>query len=172
VDLVRAVQPQPLLHHLETDASLNQRRTEKGPGGRLLALAGAGIVLRGPTLSVIDSRSLPIGFVPSPTHAEFAALLAGLKIAREHRVEHLRIRNDNMSLVRRLTGEPEGVAEDLAQIAEEIGLLQAEFQTFDLRWAPSTHSVRRKDDAFSADHLARQAAGLTARRTHRAGRGR
>jgi ribonuclease HI len=167
VDLTRVVQPQPLLHHLETDASLNQRRTEKGPDGRLLAFAGGGVVLRDPALSLLDSRSLALGFVPSPTHAEYAALLAGLRIARAHRIEHLRIRSDNISLVRRITGQPEGMAEDLVPVAEEISALQAEFHTFDLRWAPSTHNTRRKDDVFSADHLARIAAGLGPRTARR-----
>jgi Reverse transcriptase-like len=170
VDLVRKSLPYPPLYHLETDASLNPKRTEKGTDGKLLAFAGGGIVLRDPILSLLETRSLPLGLLPSPTHAEYAALLAGVKVAREHRVEHLRIRNDNISLVRRLTGEPEGVAGDLLQTVQEIGALQAEFQTFDLRWAPSTHTIRRRDGALSADHLARVAAGLGPRTVHRAGR--
>jgi ribonuclease HI len=141
--------------------------TEGDPEGRVLCFAGAGIVLRDPTLAVLDSRSVALGLVLSPTHAEYAALLAGLKVARGHRVEHLRIRNDNISLVRRLTGQPEGVAEALLRIVEEIGELRSEFLTFDLRWAPSTHSSHRRDGTFSADHLARVAAGLTLRRSHR-----
>jgi ribonuclease HI len=160
--------PQPF--HLETDASLNPRKTERDPGGRLLSFAGAGIVLRDLTLAVLDSRSVALGFVPSPTHAEYAALLVGLKVAREHRIERLRIRNDNISLVRHLTGEPEGVAEDLVQTVKEIGRLRSEFLTFDLRWTPSTHAIRRKDEVYSADFLARTAAGLGKRSTRRSGR--
>lgn len=110
-----------------------------------------------------------LGFVPSPTHAEYAALLAGLKVAEEHGVEHLRIRNDNVSVVRRLTGEPEGIAEDLLGLVEEIGKLRSQFLTFDLRWSPSTHAVRRRDEAFSADFLARKAAGLLPRPARRFG---
>lgn len=159
----------PLPFHLETDASLNPRRSEKNPEGVLVSFAGAGIVLRDPELFVLESRSVPLGLVPSPTHAEYAALLAGLKVAREHRVEHLRIRNDNISLVRRLTGEPEGLADGLLQTEKELAELRSQFHTFDLRWALSTHSVRRTDAAFSADYLARQAAGLLprSRRTRR-----
>jgi ribonuclease HI len=153
-----------------SDASLNQRRSERSLSGVLLSFAGGGIVLRDPRLTVLESLSVALGLVPSPTHAEYVALLAGLSVARAHRVEHLRIRNDNISLVRRLTGEPEGVAEDLLQTVQEIGALQAEFQTFDLRWAPSTHTIRRRDGALSADHLARVAAGLGLRTVHRGGR--
>jgi ribonuclease HI len=157
----------PPPYHLETDASLNPRIAEGDPAGRVLCFAGAGIVLRDPQLTVVETRSVTLGLVPSPTHAEYAALLAGLKVAREHRVQHLRIRNDNISLVRRLTGEPEGVAEDLLQTLEEIGELRSEFLTFDLRWAPSSHVTRRKDEVFSADHLARTAAGLGSRTVRR-----
>jgi hypothetical protein len=95
-----------------------------------------------------------------------------LKVAREHRIEHLRIRNDNISLVRRLTREPEGVAEDLIQVVEEICELRSEFVTFDLRWAPSSHAVERRDGQPTADLLARQAIGLgprPARRRRRRG---
>jgi ribonuclease HI len=156
-----------LTYHLETDASLDPRRTERNTDGRLLSFAGAGIVVRDPTLALLDARSIALGFVPSPTHAEYGALLAGLKVVREHRIGHLRIRNDNLSLVRHLTGETEGIAEDLHMTMKEIGELRSEFLTFDLRWAPSTHIVRRKDNAFSADYLARMAGGLWPREVRR-----
>jgi len=160
----------PLPFHLETDASLNPRRTERASEGRLLTFAGGGVVVRDPALNLLDARSIALGFVPSPTHAEYAALLAGLRVAREHRVENLRIQNDNASLVRHLTGEHEGLADDLTRTVEEIAVLRSEFQTFDLRWAPSTHAMRRKDDVLSADYLARTAAGLGKRVTRRGDR--
>jgi ribonuclease HI len=159
-----------LPYHLETDASLNARRTKRSAEGRLLSFAGAGVVIRDPNLVLLDSRSVALGFVPSPTHAEYAALLVGMKIARESNIEYLRIRNDNISLVRHLTNEHEGVADDILQTAMEIDLLKSEFQAFDLRWAPSTHAIRRKDDVYSADFLARIAAGLGKRSTRRGGR--
>jgi ribonuclease HI len=127
-------------------------------------------VVRDPDLILLDSRSVALGFLPSPTHAEYEALLAGLRVAREYQVENLRVRNDNVSIVRHLTGEPEGIADDLIRTVEEIDVLRSEFRTFDLRWAPSTHAIRRKDDVLSADFLARAAAGLGKRSTRRGGR--
>jgi ribonuclease HI len=111
-------------------------------------------------MQVIETRSLALGPIESSTHAEYAALMAGLTVAREHGVKHLRIRNDNSSLVRHLTGQPEGVAQDLMPLVQEIGELQTQFLTFDLRWAASSHAAQRSDGQPTADLLARQAIGL------------
>lgn len=152
-----------LPHHLETDASLNPQKTEKRPQGGFLSFAGGGIVLRGPDLTLVASRSIPLGLVPSATYAEYSALVAGLELATALKIEHLRIRNDNLSLVRYLNGETGVAAGETARLAERVRELRTRFATFDLRWAPSTHSVRRRDDVFSADYLARKAAGLRER---------
>jgi ribonuclease HI len=175
---MRGVDPRPAslrehtskegVHHLETDASvLVARPPGRRPGGPKGPVAGGGIVLRGPDLEVVETRSLLLGPIESPTHAEYAALLAGLKVARQRGVEHLRIRNDNTSLVRHLTGQPEGVADDLLPVVQEIGELRTQFLTFDLRWAASSHAALRRDGLPTADLLARQAIGLGPRLVRR-----
>ena len=156
------------VYHLETDASV----VVAGPPGRRPVgltgpIAGGGVVLRNPGLDVIETRSIVLGPVGSPTHAEYAALLAGLRVARERGVEHLRIRNDNISLVRHLTGQQEGVAKDLEPTVREIAELRSTFLIFDLRWAPSSHAVERRDGQPTADLLARHAIGLGPRATRR-----
>lgn len=157
-----------LTWHLETDASvLLARPPGRGPAGPRSPIAGRGIVLRDPSLKVVETRSIGLGATASPTHAEYATLLAGLRMAREHGVEHVRIRTDNFSLVRHLTGQPEGVAEDLKTTVREIAELRSQFLTFDLPWAPSSHAATRRDGQPTAALLARQAPGLGPRPARR-----
>lgn len=143
-----------------------------GPSAVKGAIAGGGIVLRGPDLELGALRSLHLGPVSSPTHAEYATLLEGLKLAGEHSVEHLRIRSDNLSLVRHLNGETRLHPVWAESLAPAILTVRPEFRTFDLRSAPSSHAVQRRDGQPTADLLARQAIGLGARpvRGRRSGR--
>ena len=154
--------------NLETDASvLVARPPGRGQGGPAVPIAGGGIVLRDPSLKVVEARSIVLGATESPTHAEYAALLAGLRIAHGHGVEHLRIRNDNLSLVRNLTGRPEWAAKDMEPAFREILELRSRFLTFDLRGAAASHAAERGNGQPTADLLARRAIGLGPRPVRR-----
>ena len=167
-DLLQPTSGPDRVYHLETDASV----LPAGPPGRCSAptaapTAGGGIVLRGPDLLLVATRSLLLGVVESPTHAEFVVLLAGLKLAREHGVENIRIRVDNLSLVRDLNGETPLKTAWAGALAEEIRQVRAEFRVVDIRWAPSSHATERKDGVPTSDLLARQAIGLGPRQARR-----
>jgi len=145
--------------YLETDASLNPARTR----GRLV-FAGGGIVLRGSDMAPVASYSAKIGYVASATHAEFETLLRGLAVAqRRHGATGVRVRSDNLSLVRAVAGELTFHDPTLTEYVERIRTFARGLETFDLRWAASSHRQARSDGLPTADSLARKAAGLGSR---------
>ncbi len=151
------------LYHLETDASLNPT-VRKVVDGIELRRAGGGIVLRNPTMRPVGKYSVALGFLPSPTHAEAATLLRGMKVARQrHGVRDLRARTDSSSLVEIVNarGKPHDPA--LRVLLEQIAEERAKLGSFDLRWSRSYHGRERQAGVPSADALARKAAGLGGR---------
>lgn len=146
--------------HLETDASLNPARTR----GRLV-FAGGGIVLRGSDMAPVASYTAKIGYVASATHAEFETLLRGIAAAqRRHGATVLRVRSDNLSLVRGVRGELAFHDPTLKAYVERVRSLASTLETFDLKWAASSHRKERADGLPTADALARKAAGLSGRK--------
>ena len=144
--------------HLETDASVNPARTRGGS-----PFAGGGIVLRDPHLRVKIARPVELGYFPSATHAEYAALLCGLEIALSEGARAIFVRTDNRAVAEHYSGawkaRSPGVPEQLARLRD----LAARFDSFELKWAPSSHRTTRTDGAPTADSLARKAAGLGGR---------
>lgn len=142
--------------HLETDASLNPTRIRER-----LVFAGGGIVLRGSDMAPVASYSAKIGYVASATHAEFVTLLRGLAVAqRRHGATGIRARADNLSLVRGVRGELTFHDPTLTEYVLQVRAVAAGLESFDLKWAPSTHRKARADGLPTADALARKAAGL------------
>ena len=144
--------------HLETDASLNPSRARNG-----LPFAGGGVVLRDPRLQLKLTRGVQLGYFPSATHAEYAALLCGLEIALAEGVRAIFIRTDNRLLVEQYTGTWRVRSAGLAELLAKLRDLAGRFDSFELRWAPSSHRGTRWDGAPTADALARRAAGLGGR---------
>jgi ribonuclease HI len=151
-------------YHLETDASLKpwDRKTDARTGGSKF-LAGGGIVLRDPNLRVVETHSVRLGYVSDATRAEFLALLFGLRRAAGLDIQKLRVRNDNLGLIRRLSDPtPATIAESDSNI-REIRAECSRFVSVQFVWVRSTHSIWRSDGVYSADFLARRAIGLSLR---------
>lgn len=145
--------------HFETDASPNPARTR----GRLV-FAGGGIVLRGPDLAPVANYATKVGYVASATHAELATLLRGIVVAhRRHGATALRIRADKLSLVRGVMGALTFHDPTLVEYVLQVRAVADRLESFDLKWAPSTHRRARADGLPTADALARTAAGLSNR---------
>jgi hypothetical protein len=153
--------------HLETDASVSQSQFRNGPAGRRVYFAGAGLVLRSEDMQPILVRPVPLGYVNCALHAEALALHLGVRLAHELQATTLRARNDCAPLVDVLNGEGKFEDPTLDRLANELRDEVAEFQQFKLLWAPSFHGRSRGDGVPTADHLAREAAGLAARTNHR-----
>ncbi len=141
--------------HLETDASLNPSRARNG-----LPFAGGGVVLRDSHLKLKFARAVELGYFPSATHAEYAALLCGLEIALGEGVRAIFIRTDNRLLVEQYSGAWRARSSGLPDLLARLRDLAGRFDSFELRWGPSSHRKTRPDGAPTADTLARKAAGL------------
>ena len=108
----------------------------------------------------VEERAVDLGFLPSIYVAERAALLWGLRRARERGVARLRVRNDNLALmqtIQRARNEPTFHAPE--EFAELLAT-SAAFESVEFRWMRSVHATSRSDGAHSADFLARSACGL------------
>jgi hypothetical protein len=155
-------------HYLETDASLNPAQ-RKIVEGITLERAGGGIVLRSPSMQVIGSYTVSLGFLSSPTLAEGLVLLRGVRVARRrHGVKVLRARSDCSALVGLVNGTGRAGDPTLSSVVEQIALERDQLEGFELMWSPSSHAPEREAGVPSADAIARHAAGLASRSWHRA----
>lgn len=148
------------LYILETDASVSLGPPLLRPNKPRTARAGGGIVLRDPDLVVLAARSVPLGPIESPTLAELAALVAGLKVALEFRVRTLRAWSDNLSLVRLLNREGGFEVQGSEVLLGRLAELRMRFDRLEFRWAPGSHAPERRAGEYTADCLARRAVGL------------
>lgn len=108
-------------------------------------------------------RSFSLGYVTSALHAEALALKLGVRLARDLQATTIRVRVDCAALVAVLNGE--GHFEDgiLDALACDLREAASEFAVFKILWTRSFHGRSRGDGVPAADHLAREAAGLSTR---------
>jgi hypothetical protein len=111
----------------------------------------------------LEEHSVALGYLSSIWDAECAALFWGLRRALELKIGHLRVRSDNLSLIRQLDGSHPRETRITAAIVSKIIETSREFVSVEYRWNRSVHVIQRVDGAHSADYLARKACGLGAR---------
>jgi ribonuclease HI len=150
--------------HLETDASLNDKRFKTLEDGSTLKFAGGGVVLRTVAMRPIAYFPVPLGFVRNSEEAECRALLEGIRIAKKLGAKAIMGRSDHLHLVEFAGGRYEFRTPDLIALGQEIRAEAATLTGFMLRWSPSYHNRTRGDGVPAADFLARQAAGLGIRK--------
>jgi ribonuclease HI len=148
--------------YLETDASVDTRRVERGQD-RPLYPAGAGIILRDITLRPLLHKSMPLGLVRGPFHAEFLALVRGLEEAAELGVQGVWVTSDNLPLVSIVRDGGGKLKPEVLAIQVEFEMVRSRFRFVTLRWSPGAHRGL-KFGGPSADRLARAALGLPKRR--------
>jgi ribonuclease HI len=147
--------------HLETDAALNPAKVKKDTDGTLLTLAGGGIIVRTVGMRSVATYAVELGYVKGPHEAEAMAILRGMEIARErHQATALRVRTDNLPLVRALAGEIVPRSARFVAVLDQVREERERFEEVEFRWAPGFHGKARSDGVPSADVLARKAAGL------------
>ena len=108
----------------------------------------------------LEEHSVVLGHLSGPTEAETAALEWGLRRALELAIQHLRVRNDNLRLIRYLDGNTVPVSTESGLGLSRISDLSRQFAPVEFRWTRSIHVIQRGDGAHSADYLARRACGL------------
>ena len=88
--------------------------------------SGAGLVLKGRHGTNI-SYALKFGFEVSNNEAEYEALVAGLKLAKDIGVEKIEVYSDSMLVVQQLKGEYEAKDEGMISYLQEVRSLVNEF---------------------------------------------
>ena len=150
------------LAYLETDASLDTRRQVVGLEGRLFP-AGGGIILRDIALRPVLLKSVPLGHVPNPLHAEYLAFVRGLEEAVGLGARGVWATTDNLPLVEDFNGRWPTRPDSLQEIHYRLGAVRSKLGFVTLRWSRGSHR-KLKFGGPSADALARAAVGLEKRR--------
>ncbi|KAM1334267.1 hypothetical protein ACFX2F_010204 [Malus domestica] len=108
--------------------------------------SGAGVVLVTPDGSMLE-QAITLGFKASNNEAEYEALLAGLRMAKDLAVKKLAIHSDSQLITSQATGEYTAKHPRMAQYLEKVRQQLEAFQTYTLTQVP------RADNAH-ADALA------------------
>ncbi|GMH03832.1 hypothetical protein Nepgr_005671 [Nepenthes gracilis] len=115
--------------------------------------SGVGIVLRTPE-GVEIVYSVTLAFPATNNVAEYEALLAGLRLARECSARSLVVRSDSELVVNQVKGNFEASNPQLVKYLAKVRALIPEFGRFEIEHIPRTDNER-------ADRLARDAAART-----------
>jgi probable phosphoglycerate mutase len=103
--------------------------------GDPLPVAAIGVLLRTRRLARVDERAKAIGHV---THnvAEYHGLIEGLKLAREHGVEHIRVYMDSELVVDQVNGDCAVKEPHLRELHDDVTALRAQFKSVRISWVP------------------------------------
>lgn len=115
--------------------------------------AGAGIVLCDSDGNEIDSLSVPLG-VKTNNEAEYLALIAGLKRAKELGISRLKVISDSELLIKQMRGEYQIKSKKILPLVFKAARLRKDFLSVTFELAERSHTK-------CADKLARTAANLS-----------
>jgi probable phosphoglycerate mutase len=103
--------------------------------GRSPANAAIGAVLKTPRMAVVAEISRAIG---PATHnvAEYQALIEGLKLAREHGIDRIRVYLDSELVVDHMNGVSKVREEHLKRLHASARALVGEFANIRICWVP------------------------------------
>ena len=114
--------------------------------------SGAGVILVSPE-GVRLSCALRFRFKTTNNQAEYEALLAGLRLAKEVSARHLLIYSDSQLIVNQVNSEYQAKGEKMASYLEKAKELLGQFDTVTITQIP-------RNENTNADALARLATGL------------
>ena len=125
--------------------------TDGGNSGDPLGRAAIGALLRTRRLVTVAQISRPIG---PATHnvAEYRALIEGLKLARDHGIQRIRVFMDSELVVDQVNGVSAVRQARLTELHEVASGLRAQFQSIRISWVPREMNAE-------ADRLVRDALG-------------
>ncbi|GAU46453.1 hypothetical protein TSUD_402200 [Trifolium subterraneum] len=103
--------------------------------------SGAGVVLEGPD-GVLIEQSLRFAFKASNNQAEYEALIAGMRLAKEMEVADLRAKSDSQLVTSQVSGEFQAKDPQLIKYLEHVRSLAKHFNTFELIYVPREQNAR------------------------------
>jgi ribonuclease HI len=110
-------------------------------GASNLRGSGAGVVLEGPD-GVMIEQSLRFAFRASSNQAEYEALIAGMKLAREMEVTDLRAKSDSQLVTNQVSGEYQTKDPQLMKYLGKVNKLRDQFNTFEQIFVPREQNSR------------------------------
>jgi ribonuclease HI len=138
--------PTPGFYVLKTDGGIT---AEPGKGSGLAAI---GVVLKDPKYRDVAEVSREIGWARSHHVAEFEALIDGLKLARHHGIDLIRVFLDSALVVNTVNGDSKLKAVHLRDLYTTACALVEKFADIKMCWVPREMNVE-------ADALASRALG-------------
>ena len=102
--------------------------------------SGAGVVLITPDGSLLE-QAITLGFKASNNEAEYEALLAGLRMAKDLAVKKLAVYSDSQLITSQATGEYTAKHPRMARYLEKVREQLEAFQTYTLTQVPRTENT-------------------------------
>ncbi|KAK2397192.1 hypothetical protein QL285_058795 [Trifolium repens] len=96
---------------------------------------GAGVVLEGPD-GVLIEQSLRFAYKASNNQAEYEALLAGMKLAKEMDIADLKAKSDSQLVTNQVLGEFQAKDPQLIKYLERVRAMSSLFNSFELVYVP------------------------------------
>ncbi|RDX66810.1 Pro-Pol polyprotein, partial [Mucuna pruriens] len=103
--------------------------------------SGAGVILEGPTGALIE-QSLHFEFRASNNQAEYEALLAGIKLAKEMGAKRLTVKSDSKLITGQVNGDYQAKDPQLARYCERAASAASSFDKFTLLHVPREQNER------------------------------
>ncbi|CAL9029676.1 unnamed protein product [Prunus brigantina] len=97
--------------------------------------AGAGVVIITPDGTLLE-QAITLGFSTSNNEAEYEALLAGLRLAKELSIKRLAIYSDSQLITNQASGEYMAKHPRMVQYLDKVQGLLKEFPTFTIQQVP------------------------------------
>ncbi|WJX63867.1 hypothetical protein P8452_48702 [Trifolium repens] len=123
------------------EESTEQPWTLSVDGASNIRGSGAGIVLEGPD-GVLIEQSLRFAFKASNNQAEYEALLAGMKLAKEMDITDLKAKSDSQLVTNQVSGEFQAKDPQLVKYLEKVRNLANHFKSFELVYVPREQNAR------------------------------
>lgn len=144
----KASRPKPGFYVLKTDGGIAAEQGASGP-------ASVGVVLKDHKYRDVDEVSRRIGWARNHHVAEYKALIEGLKLARRHGIDHIRVFLDSTLVVNTVNGDWNLKPEDLNHLCTKAGVLVKEFADVRVCWVP--REMNLEADALASRALRRDA---------------
>ena len=129
----------------------NSSKEEADPSGCFWALymdvssnmsgAGAGLILISPE-GVVAEYALRFEFSATNNRAEYEALIAGLRIARELGIDRVQVHSDSQLVVGQVNENYEAREDNMVKYLEKVKGLIPAFNSFDIRQIPRLENTR------------------------------
>ncbi|MGI8513916.1 MAG: ribonuclease HI family protein [Acidimicrobiia bacterium] len=115
---------------LQTDGGITAEQ------GQASGPAAIGVVLKDHRYRDVDELSKQIGWARNHHEAEYTALIEGLKLARHHGVNRIRVFLDSALVVNTVNGDWKLEPEHLKDLCAKASVLVMEFADIKLCWVP------------------------------------